>query len=146
MPLRPSVLRLNEAIDSLNNSSECLSPVSTPLTSTCSHSIGTLSALKIVFTDSATSAPIPSPIHASIASVTWSTVLYISGRAQAQLSKENSYIKYVPGINVTVYLPPYLVGLKISDWMVAMAAIRGQRYVIRRTGVVTGDAAYTWQQ
>jgi hypothetical protein len=55
-------------------------PDSKPETSTCSHSTGTLSALKIVLTDSATSAPIPSP-----------------------------------GIRVTVYFPPYLVGLKISD-------------------------------
>lgn len=61
IPFKPSLLRLREAIDSWNNSSECLSPVSTPVTSTCSHSIGTLSALKIVLTDSATSAPIPSP-------------------------------------------------------------------------------------
>jgi hypothetical protein len=27
----------------------------------------------------------------------------------------------VPGISVTVYLPPYLVGLKMSDCTVAMA-------------------------
>lgn len=61
MPLRPSLFRLREAMDSWNSSSECLSPVSTPETSTCSHSIGTLSALNTVLTDSATSAPIPSP-------------------------------------------------------------------------------------
>jgi hypothetical protein len=46
--------------------------------------MGTLSALKMVLTDSATSAPIPSP-----------------------------------GIRVTVYFPPYLVGLKISYIAVA---------------------------
>lgn len=79
MPFSPSLFLFSEAIDSRNSSSECLSPVSTPDTSTCSHSMGTLSALKTVLTDSATSAPIPSP-----------------------------------GIRVTVYLPPYLVGLKIS--------------------------------
>ena len=49
-------------MDSRKSSSECLLPVSTPDTSTCSHSTGTLSALKIVLTDSETSAPIPSPI------------------------------------------------------------------------------------
>lgn len=27
----------------------------------------------------------------------------------------------IPGIRVTVYLPPYLVGLKISDWTLAKA-------------------------
>ena len=61
LPLSPNLLRLSEAIDSRNSSSECLSPDSTPVTSICSHSMGTLSALNIVFTDSATSAPIPSP-------------------------------------------------------------------------------------
>jgi hypothetical protein len=30
----------------------------------------------------------------------------------------------IPGIRVTVYFPPYFVGLKISDWTVAMAAMR----------------------
>ncbi|GJC99132.1 hypothetical protein ColKHC_07958 [Colletotrichum higginsianum] len=55
-----------------------------PETSTCSHSMGTLSALKMVLTLSATSAPIPSP-----------------------------------GIRVTVYLPPNLVGLKMSEPTVA---------------------------
>ena len=61
VPLRPSLLRLSEAIDYLNSSSVCFPPVSTPVTSTCSHSIGTLSALKISLTDSETSAPTPSP-------------------------------------------------------------------------------------
>ena len=61
-PLRPSLFLLRDEIDSRNSSSECLSPESTPETSICSHSIGTLSALKMVLTDSATSAPIPSPI------------------------------------------------------------------------------------
>src|SRR2546423_7985879 len=84
MPFRPSLLRRREDIDSWKSSSECLSPVSTPLTSTCSNSTGTLSALKIVLTVSATSAPMPSP-----------------------------------GIRVTVYFPPNLVGLKMSDWTVA---------------------------
>src|SRR5271155_6088029 len=84
MPLRPSLLRRREDIDSWKSSSECLSPVSTPLTSTCSQLTGTLSALKIVLTDSATSAPIPSP-----------------------------------GMRVTVYFPPYLAGLKMSDCTVA---------------------------
>jgi len=46
--------------------------------------MGTLSALKMVLTDSETSAPIPSP-----------------------------------GIRVTVYLPPNLVGLKMSVLVVA---------------------------
>lgn len=61
IPFKPNLLRFRDARDSLKSSSECLFPVSTPLTSTCSHSIGTLSALKMVLTDSATSAPIPSP-------------------------------------------------------------------------------------
>lgn len=61
VPLRPSLFRFKDEIDSRKSSSECLSPDSTPVTSTCSHSIGTLSALNTVFTDSATSAPIPSP-------------------------------------------------------------------------------------
>jgi hypothetical protein len=86
IPLRPSLLRRREVTDSLNRSS--VRPVgvasSRPETSICSHSMGTLSALKMVLTLSATSAPIPSP-----------------------------------GIRVTVYLPPYLVGLKMSDWTVA---------------------------
>ena len=60
-PLSPNLLRFKEAIDSLNRSSECLSPESTPVTSICSQSIGTLSALKMVLTDSATSVPMPSP-------------------------------------------------------------------------------------
>lgn len=30
----------------------------------------------------------------------------------------------IPGIRVTVYLPPYLVGLKISDWTLAKAVAR----------------------
>jgi hypothetical protein len=60
-PLRPSLLRFKDAIDSRNKSSECLSPVSTPVTSICSHSTGTLSALNTVLTELATSAPIPSP-------------------------------------------------------------------------------------
>lgn len=62
IPLSPSLLRFREAMDSRNSSSECLLPVSTPVTSTCSHSMGTLSALKMVLTASATSAPIPSPV------------------------------------------------------------------------------------
>jgi hypothetical protein len=48
-------------MDSRKSSSECLLPVSTPDTSTCSHSMGRFSALKISLTDSDTSAPIPSP-------------------------------------------------------------------------------------
>ena len=60
-PLRPILFLFRDDIDSRNSSSECLSPDSTPETSTCSHSTGTLSALKMVLTDSATSAPIPSP-------------------------------------------------------------------------------------
>jgi len=84
IPFNPSLFLFKEAIDSRKSSSECLVPDSTPETSTCSHSTGTLSDLKIVFTDSATSAPIPSP-----------------------------------GIRVTVYFPPYFVGLKMSDWTVA---------------------------
>ena len=79
MPFRPILLRFREAMDSRKSSSECLSPVSTPETSTCSHSMGTLSALKTVFTDSVISAPIPSP-----------------------------------GMRVTVYLDPYLVGCSIN--------------------------------
>lgn len=63
IPLRPILFLLREAIDWSNSSSACLSPDSTPVTSICSHSIGTLSALKIVLTASATSAPIPSPIQ-----------------------------------------------------------------------------------
>lgn len=94
IPLRPSLLRLSEAMDSRKSSSECLSPVSTPVASICSHSIGTLSALKIVLTDSATSAPIPSP-----------------------------------GMRVVVYFPPNLVGLKMSDWTVAMER---ERVEVRR--------------
>lgn len=62
IPFSPSLFRRREAMDSLKRSSECLFPESTPLTSTCSHSMGTLSALKMVLTDSATSTPIPSPI------------------------------------------------------------------------------------
>ena len=34
----------------------------------------------------------------------------------------------VPGIRVTVYLPPYLVGLKISDCIVAMATELNQHF------------------
>lgn len=30
----------------------------------------------------------------------------------------------VPGMSVTVYLPPYLVGLKMSDWTLAKAGIK----------------------
>ena len=84
LPFKPILFRFSDAMDSLKSSSECLSPESTPLTSTCSHSIGTLSALKTVLTDSATSAPMPSP-----------------------------------GMSVAVYLPPYLVGLKMSEDRVA---------------------------
>ena len=86
IPLRASLLRLREATDSRKAASaRALPPASSmPETAICSHSMGTLSALKIVFTDSATSAPMPSP-----------------------------------GMRVTVYLPPYLAGLKMSDWIVA---------------------------
>lgn len=102
IPLRPNLLRRREAIDSLKSSSECLFPVSTPLTSTCSHSMGTLSALKIVFTDSATSAPIPSPRREE------------SNQSRDLLSISVCDLS-IPGIKVTVYLPPYFVGLKMSD-------------------------------
>lgn len=103
-PLRPSLLRLSDAMASLNSSSACLSPVSIPDTSICSHSIGTLSALKIDLTASETSAPTPSP---------WNLC-------------QTSYCSYhsavVPGISVTVYFPPNLVGLKMSlVTVVAMA-------------------------
>ena len=61
LPFKPILFRFNDAMDSRNSSSECLSPVLTPDTSICSHSMGTFSALKTVLTDSATSAPMPSP-------------------------------------------------------------------------------------
>lgn len=110
IPFKASLFLFREATDSRNISSRLPGePLSTPDTSTCSQSMGTLSALKIVLTLSATSAPIPSP-----------------------------------GIRVTVYLPPYFVGLKISDWTVAKdrvafwmwdcwrAAVRARRYKRRR--------------
>ena len=81
--MRPSLLRLSEATDSRKAAS--VRPASSiPETATCSHSMGTLSALKTVLTLSVTSPPIPSP-----------------------------------GIRLTVYLPPNLAGLKMSDWTVA---------------------------
>lgn len=61
VPFSPTLLRFKEATASRKSSSVCLSPLSTPDTSSCSHSTGTLSALKISRTDSDTSAPIPSP-------------------------------------------------------------------------------------
>ncbi len=68
--------------------------------------MGTLSALKIVFTDSATSAPMPSPDQVS----------------KQCLLKGRSIFSRAPGMRVVVYFPPYFVGLKISDWTVAIAA------------------------
>jgi hypothetical protein len=94
---------LSEAIDSRRSSSELMPPVSTPETLTCSHSTGTLSALKISLTDSETSAPIPSPAHCSIS------------------YRDQGGYRGVPGIRVTVYLPPNLVGLKMSLLTVAIA-------------------------
>jgi hypothetical protein len=63
----------------------------------------------MVFTDSATSAPIPSPGH----------------KREPWFKPQRKFL-IIPGIKVTVYLPPYFVGLKISDWTVAMAAIAGK--------------------
>jgi len=62
IPFNPSLFLLREATDSRNISSALPgAPLSTPEASICSQSMGTLSALKMVFTLSATSAPIPSP-------------------------------------------------------------------------------------
>ena len=101
IPFRPNLFRFRDAMDSRNNSSEFLSPDSTPVTSICSHSIGTLSALNTVLTDSATSAPIPSPSQRVI-----SVYLYC---------RTCLYPTCVPGIRVVVYFPPYFVGLNMSD-------------------------------
>lgn len=106
-PLRPSLLRLRDAIDSLKSSSECLLPVSIPETSTCSHSTGTLSALKISLTDSDTSAPTPSPVSYL------GTASYFS-----------VWCLIVPGMRVTVYFPPNFVGLKMSWPTVVAIAVR----------------------
>ena len=106
-PLRPILFLLRDEIDSRNNSSECLFPESTPETSTCSHSIGTLSALKMVLTDSATSAPMPSPISQA------QHVLF-------NIPTTVCFANNEPGISVTVYFPPNFVGLKMSLWTVAM--------------------------
>lgn len=84
IPFRPNLFRRRDAIDSLKSSSECLLPVSTPLTSTCSHSMGTLSALKMVLTDSATSAPIPSPVGRSRKALVGLKVEKGEGRHQRQ--------------------------------------------------------------
>lgn len=43
----------------------------------------------------------------------------IEGLVEILIYKGNG--QKIPGIRVTVYLPPYLVGLKISDWTVAKA-------------------------
>lgn len=59
--------------------------------------------MKISLTDSETSAPIPSPAHVQKVD-----------RVYGRLSR-------VPGIKVTVYLPPNLVGLKMSWVTVAIA-------------------------
>lgn len=111
LPLSPSLFLFSEAIDSRNSSSECLSPDSTPVTSICSHWMGTLSALNTVLTDSATSAPIPSP----------RSLIYISSCVL-----EHAESNYTPGIRVVVYFPPYLVGLNISDCTVAIAIANDQ--------------------
>src|SRR5947207_7834981 len=111
MPFRPILLRLREAIDSRNSSSECLSPVSMPETLTCSHSMGTLSALKISLTDSETSAPMPSP-----------------------------------GMSVTVYLPPNLVGLKMSDCTVAIDRAGSEcNWVQRAKGRTVRENMANWE-
>lgn len=55
---------------------------------------------------------------------------------------KKNYIKYIPGISVTVYLPPYLVGLKMSDWMDAMAVTRVSWVFMRSAGVTSLDTAY----
>lgn len=62
----------------------------------------------MVLTDSATSAPIPSPA--------WELTEVLN----ASYSKAEPY-QNEPGIRVTVYFPPNFVGLNISDWTVAMA-------------------------
>ena len=43
-----------------------------------------------------------------------------------------------PGIRVTVYLPPNLVGLKMSDWTVAKVRVAGvapRRRVCRKASI-----------
>lgn len=107
IPLRPILFLFNDAMDSRKSSSACLSPVSMPETSICSHSTGTLSALKISRTDSETSAPMPSPGKESVSLLRCCHVR-LRGR--------------VPGIKVTVYLPPNLLGWKMSDVTVASAS------------------------
>lgn len=65
--------------------------------------------MKMVFTDSVTSAPIPSPRYSEI-SETFQTI-----GSEAIL----------PGIKVTVYFPPYLVGFTRSEATVAIAIVEG---------------------
>lgn len=112
LPFNPILFRFNDAIDSRNSSSECLFPVSTPDTSICSHSMGTFSALKMVLTDSATSAPMPSP----------SPLGSVNEEQTGDQDKAKAIEEvFIPGMRDTVYFPPNFVGLKMSDCTVAIA-------------------------
>jgi len=96
---------------SLNSDSADNLPSSIPETSICSNSIGTLSCLKTILTASEISAPIPSPILHHISQLLFITTLF----------RVFVFFGCLPGISVTVYFPPYFVGLKMSLVTVAVA-------------------------